>query len=109
LPMGTRCGQIDPGVLLHLLTHGKMTTDELTRLLYFESGLLGLSGISADMRDLLASTAKEAQQAVDYFIYRTTAAIGAMAAVLGGLDGLVFTGGIGEHAVPIRERICKNL
>jgi acetate kinase len=109
LPMGTRCGQIDPGVLLHLLTQGKMTQQQLFDLVWFQSGLLALSGASSDMRDLLAATTTEAREAVDYFVYRTTQAIAAMAAAMQGIDGLVFTAGIGEHAAPIRERISRNL
>jgi acetate kinase len=109
LPMGTRSGQIDPGVLLHLLTQGKLTPQELSDLLQFKSGLLGLSGVSSDMRDLLDATATAAKEAVDYYVYRTTQAIAAMAAAMYGMDGLVFTAGIGEHAGPIRERICRNL
>jgi acetate kinase len=109
LPMGTRSGQIDPGVLLHLLTQGKLTPAQLNDLLWFQSGLLGLSGTSSDMRDLLAATSPETREAVDYFVYRTTQAIVAMAAAMSGMDGLVFTAGIGEHAGPIRERICRNL
>ncbi len=107
LPMGTRCGAIDPGVLLHLLDHEKMTVEALSDLLYKRSGLLGLSGISADMRDLLAHPSAEAAQAVEYFCYRISREIGSLAAALGGLDAIVFTGGIGEHAAPVRARICE--
>jgi acetate kinase len=109
LPMGTRCGQLDPGVLLWLIEFKKMSGKEAIHLVHNKSGLLGLSGISSDMRDLLASDSPHAKEAIDYFVYRTTWYIGALTAVLGGLDGLVFTAGIGEHAVPIRERICRNL
>ena len=109
LPMGTRCGQIDPGVLLWLIDFKKMPARQVIDLVHNQSGLLGLSGISSDMRDLLASDDPHAKQAVDYFIYRLTWYIGALAAALGGLDGLVFTAGIGEHAAPIRERVCRNL
>ncbi len=109
LPMGTRCGQVDPGVLLHLLGEERMTVEALTALLYHESGLLGLSGVGSDMRDLLASDRSEARQAIDYFVYRTTYFAGALTAVLGGLDALVFTAGIGEHAPEIRARICRGL
>jgi acetate kinase len=109
LPMGTRCGSIDPGVLLFLLDEG-MTSEALRLLLYQQSGLFGVSGgISSDMRDLLASKRPEAAQAVDLFVYRTVREIGAMAACLGGLDGLVFTAGIGERSAIIRERICRGL
>jgi acetate kinase len=109
LPMGTRCGQIDPGVLLHLLTQGKLTPSQLFDLVWFQSGLLALSGVSSDMRDLLASATAEAREAVDYFVHRTVQMIAAMAAAMQGIDGLVFTAGIGEHAAPVRERICRNL
>jgi acetate kinase len=107
LPMGTRCGSIDPGVLLHLLDQAKLTVPELTDLLYKRSGLLGLSGISSDMRDLLASQDPQAALAVEYFCYRIAREIGSLTAALGGLDALVFTGGIGEHAPPVRARICE--
>jgi acetate kinase len=109
LAMGTRCGQIDPGVLLYLLDTTEMTVAELSDLLYKKSGLLGLSGLGSDMRDLLASDSLHARQAVDYFIYRATCTAGSLAAALGGVDGLVFTGGIGEHAAEIRARICRGL
>lgn len=106
LPMGTRCGSIDPGVLLYLLEHEKMSVDELSDLLYKQSGLLGISGLSHDMRDLIASVKPEAAEAVEYFCYRIVREIGSLAAALGGLDTLVFTGGIGEHAVWVRARVC---
>jgi len=109
LPMGTRCGQIDPGVLLYLLGEKGMTVAELSDLLYKKSGLLGLSGLGSDMRDLLASNSFAARQAVDYFIYRATCSAGSLVAALGGLDGLVFTGGIGENSAEIRARICRGL
>jgi acetate kinase len=109
LPMGTRCGQIDPGVLLHLLMHASMSGEQLSTLLFDQSGLLGLSGISSDMRDLLKSAQPEAVEAVEYFVYHVARAIASMAAALGGLDGLVFTAGIGEHAAPIRKRVCNQL
>ena len=107
LAMGTRSGSIDPGVLLHLLDQEKMAVGELTNLLYKQSGLLGISGISSDMRDLLADRSEAAAEAVEYFCYRAARAIGSLAAALGGLDALVFTGGIGEHAAPVRARICE--
>lgn len=109
LPMGTRCGQIDPGVLLYLQTVKQMTPAALMDLLYRKSGLLGLSGLSSDMRDLMVSDKPEAAQAVDYFVYRAVGTIGALAANLGGLDGLVFTGGIGENAASIRAKVCRAL
>ncbi len=107
LPMGTRCGSIDPGVLLYLLDQEQLSVKELADLLYKQSGLLGISGISSDMRDLLANPSEEAAEAVEYFCYRIARAIGSLAAALGGVDALVFTGGIGEHAAPIRARICE--
>jgi acetate kinase len=109
LVMGTRCGGIDPGVLLYLLQHEKMTTEDLQHLLYHESGLLGVSGISADMRTLLASQAPAACEAVDLFTFRAAQEIAMMANTLGGLEGLVFTGGIGEHAKEIRSAIGERL
>ena len=108
MPMGTRSGQLDPGVLLYFLGQG-MTAQEITTLLYKDSGLKGLSGLSHDMRTLLASNAPEAAQAIDYYVFRLGREIGAMAAVLGGVDALVFTGGIGEHAAPIRARAMDRL
>ncbi|WP_249139031.1 acetate/propionate family kinase [Actibacterium sp. MT2.3-13A] len=109
LPMGTRTGQIDPGVLLYLMEFEKMDAAALTRLLYKESGLKGLSGISNDMRTLEASDAPEAAQAIDYFTARIRHEIGALTADLGGLDALVFTGGIGEHSALVRERVCGGM
>lgn len=108
LPMGTRCGQIDPGVLLYLMQHHGMNGDEIASLLYKESGLKGLSGRTNDMRVLLASDEPHAKQAIDYFVFRIRREIGGMAAVLGGLDALVFTGGIGENAAPIRAMVCED-
>ncbi|MDU8356989.1 acetate kinase, partial [Pseudomonas syringae pv. actinidiae] len=107
LVMSTRCGAIDPGVLLHLLQDRKLSSDQLTDLLYERSGLLGVSGISGDMQTLLASTDSAATRAVDLFIYRVGREIGSLAAAIGGLDTLVFTAGIGEHAPMIRKRICE--
>lgn len=109
LVMGTRCGSIDPGVLLYLLQHESMSVDDLQHLLYHESGLLGVSGISADMRTLLASGEAAAREAVDLFTFRAAQEIAVMANTLGGLDGLVFTGGIGEHAKEIRSAIGERL
>ena len=106
LCMGTRPGAIDPGVVLHLFQALGMSPPEVEKLLYKKSGLLGLSGISNDMRDLLGSPDPRAQQAVDYFVYQTAKQIGALAAVLGGVDALVFTAGIGERSAEIRRRIC---
>lgn len=109
LPMGTRCGQIDPGVLLYLMDQKGMQADEISDLLYKHSGLKGLSGVSHDMRTLQASDAPEAAQAIDYFVFRIAREIGAMAAVLGGVDGVVFTGGIGENSALVRARVIEGL
>ena len=109
LVMGTRCGAIDPGVLLYLLQKEKMSADEVQHLLYEKSGLLGVSGVSADMRALLASREAAACEAIDLFTFRVAAEVAVMANTLAGLDGLVFTGGIGEHAAEIRQQICDRL
>lgn len=109
LVMGTRSGTIDPGVLLYLQQHENMSVGDVQHLLYHESGLLGVSGISADMRVLLASREAAAREAVDLFVFRTVQEIAVMAASLGGLDCLVFTGGIGEHAKEIRAAIGERL
>lgn len=109
LPMGTRCGELDPGVILYLLQSEGMDAKAIETLLYKESGLKGLSGISNDMRTLEESTAPEAKAAIDYFVYRLKREVGAMAAAVGGLDGLVFTGGIGEHSKLVRARVCADL
>ena len=106
LMMGTRCGSLDPGVLLYLLQHEHLGAGEIERLLYERSGLLGVSGISSDMRELLASSRPEAAEAVDLFVYRISRELGSLAAALGGVDALIFTGGIGEHAAQIRARVC---
>jgi len=108
LCMGTRPGAIDPGVVLHLFQGLKRSAKEVETLLYKKSGLLGISGISNDMRDLLVRSEPEAHLAVDYFVYRVIKEIGALAAVLGGIDGLVFTAGIGENSAEIRRRICEG-
>ena len=107
LPMGTRCGAVDPGVLLYLLDRYGMDARGLEKLLYHESGLLGVSGISSDMRALLASGDAHAAEAVDLFVYRIVREIGSLAAALGGLDALVFTAGIGENTPSIRARVCR--
>ena len=106
LCMGTRPGSLDPGVVLYLFQNLGLSAKEVETLLYKKSGLLGISGISNDMRDLLGRSEPMAQLAVDYFVYRAAKEIGALAAVLGGLDGLVFTAGIGENSAEIRRRIC---
>ncbi|MBI4989848.1 MAG: acetate/propionate family kinase [Rhodocyclales bacterium] len=108
LMMGTRCGAIDPGVLLHLMEFRDLDAAAITKLLYKESGLLGVSGISQDMRALLDSPAPEAAEAVELFCYRVSRELGSLAAALGGLDALVFTAGIGEHAAPVRESVCRQ-
>ena len=108
LMMGTRCGSLDPGVLLYLMENHGMDAKALTRLLYKESGLLGVSGLSQDMRHLLASDQPAARQAVRLFCYRIVRELGSLAAALGGLDALVFTAGIGEHAAPVRQAVCAE-
>ena len=108
LPMGTRCGSIDPGVLLFLFDALGFGVRDVERLLYHESGLLGLSGISSDMRELLESDDPAAQLAVDVFSYRARRELGSLAAALGGLDAVVFTAGIGENQPEIRRRICAG-
>ncbi len=109
LVMGTRCGAIDPGVLLYLLQEQKMSPDEVQHLLYEKSGLLGVSSLSADMRVLLASKEASAREAIDLFTFRVASEVAVMANTLSGLDCLVFTGGIGENASEIRRRICDRL
>ena len=106
LMMGTRCGNLDPGVVLHLMETKGLTVKDMTKMLYKESGLLGVSGISQDMRTLLASDKPEAQQAVELFCYRIARELGSLVAASGGIDALVFTGGIGEHAAEVRRRVC---
>lgn len=108
LVMGTRTGTLDPGVILYLLQHEGMTAAEVERLINQRSGLLGVSGLSSDMRTLLASGNPAAKEAVDLFVYRIGRELGSLVAALGGLDALVFTGGIGEHAAPIRARVCQD-
>ena len=108
LPMGTRTGAMDPGVLLFMFDELGMTVREVERLLYHESGLLGMSGVSSDMRDLLASDLPAARLAVDVFVYRARRELGSLAAALGGLDAVVFTAGIGENQAEIRRRICND-
>src|SRR3954468_7545702 len=107
LCMGTRPGSVDPGVILHLFQTLQLSAKEVETMLYKKSGLLGISGISNDMRDLLRSSEPEARLAVDYFVYQAAKEIGALAAVLGGIDGLVFTAGIGENSAEVRRRICE--
>jgi len=109
LPMGTRCGAIDPGLLLYLLEHEQLSVRELSGLLYRQSGLLGLSGLSNDMRILEASENPEAKQAIDYFVHSVCLNIASMAATIGGVDLIVFTGGIGENSASIRAAVIKQL
>lgn len=110
LPMGTRCGEIDPGVLLYMMQHEGMDARQISDILYKKSGLLGLSGgISSDMRTLEVSEAKEAKEALDYYVREIKREIGALTALLSGLDVLVFTGGIGENSVLIRSRVLENM
>jgi acetate kinase len=107
LPMGTRCGALDPGVILYLLERGH-TRESIAELLWSRSGLLGLSGISDDVRELQASDDARAAQALSFFAYRVARELGSLAAALGGLDALIFTAGIGEHAPAMRARICER-
>ncbi|MFV0361416.1 acetate/propionate family kinase [Tropicimonas sp.] len=111
LPMGTRCGQLDPGVVLYLMEQG-LSRQEISDMLFRKSGLLGMSGISNDMRTLLetdAAQTAEAAEAVEYFIARVKAEIGSLAVANGGIDALVFTGGIGENAWQIRRQVCRDM
>src|SRR6266566_385449 len=107
LPMGTRCGELDPGVVLHLIQQKGMSAEELVDLLYRRSGMLGLSGVSSDFRELLASDDPRARFAVELFCNRVARHIASLAAALGGLDGIVFTAGVGENAAPVRSAICR--
>ena len=108
LVMSRRSGNIDPGVILYLMQEKGMTAEDVSHMLYNESGLLGVSGLSDDMRTLLASDDPLAKDAVDLFVYRVRRELGSMAAALGGIDALVFTAGIGEHAAEIRRRVCDD-
>jgi acetate kinase len=109
VPMGTRSGQLDPGVVLHMIDTLKMTTAEVTKLLYGGSGLKGLSGVSQDVREIEAAGGEAAERALGYFAYRVRREIAALAASIGGIDALVFTAGIGENARALRARICEKL
>jgi acetate kinase len=109
LPMGTRCGTVDPGVILYMMDELGMDARAIETLIYKGSGLLGVSGISSDMRALLASDDPRAHFAVELFAYRIAREIGSLAAAAEGLDALVFTAGIGEHAAPVRERVCRHV
>ena len=108
LPMGTRSGALDPGVMLYLMDQRGMDTHAIEKLIYTQSGMLGISGISSDMRTLLSSGEPRADLAIDLFLYRIRRETGSLVGALGGLDALVFTGGIGENAPQIRERICRD-
>jgi acetate kinase len=106
--MGTRCGTIDPGVVMYLRDQLGMDASAVETMLYRESGLLGVSGISSDMRTLLASDSPRAKTSIDLFLYRLGRELGSLAAALGGIDALVFTAGIGENSASIRERVCRD-
>jgi acetate kinase len=108
LPMGTRCGALDPGVILYLMDQRGMDARAIEKLIYNQSGLLGVSGVSSDMRTLLASDEPRAALAVDLYVYRIARELGSLAAALGGLDAIVFTGGIGENSAEIRARVCRG-
>ena len=108
LPMGTRCGNLDPGVILYLMDELKMDARAIEKLIYQQSGLLGMSGISSDMRTLEANDAPEAKAAIDVFTYRIGRELGSLAAALGGLDAIVFTAGIGENSRSLRARVCGD-
>jgi acetate kinase len=108
LPMGTRSGALDPGVLLYLMDQRGMNARAIEDLVYKKSGLLGISGVSSDMRALTESSDPRAALAIEYFVYRIGRELGSLAAALGGLDALVFTAGIGEHSPLVRERVCKQ-
>ncbi|MDJ0858098.1 MAG: acetate/propionate family kinase [Dinoroseobacter sp.] len=109
LPMGTRCGQLDPGVMLYLMTEEGLDAQAISDLLYKKSGLLGLSGVSNDMRTLEASQSPHAREAIDYYTFRIRRELGAMVAALEGLDGLVFCGGVGENSARIRAEVCDAM
>jgi len=108
LPMGTRCGNLDPGVILYLMDELKMDARAIEKLIYQQSGLLGMSGISSDMRTLQSSDAPEAKAAIDVFVYRIGRELGSLAGALGGLDAIVFTAGIGENSASLRARVCEG-
>jgi acetate kinase len=109
LPMGTRCGSIDPGVIFHLLREHKMDVDSVEDLLYRRAGLLGISGVSNDLRELLANPDPAARLAVEYFVYRIAREIGSLVAAVGGVDGIVFTAGIGENSAAVRAQVCEQI
>ena len=111
LMMGTRCGSVDPGILLYLLQHKGLDASQLDKALNHESGLLGVSGCSSDMRQVLSELPRnpDARLAVDLYVHRIRQTVGSMAATLGGIDALVFTAGVGEHAPEIRRQVCENM
>lgn len=109
LPMGTRSGQLDPGVVLYMMQQDGMTAEEIADTLYRKSGLLGLSGISSDMRTLLAADTPDARKAIEYYVFRIRRELGALSAALEGIDALVFTGGIGENSAAIRQMVCDGM
>jgi len=109
LPMGTRCGQLDPGVLLYLLVEKKMGADDISDLLYKNSGLKGMSGVSQDMRELEASDSPSARDAIDYFVARVRRELAGLAATVDGVEGVVFTGGIGEHSWRVRKAVLTGM
>ena len=104
--MSSRCGSLDPGVVLYLLDELNMSANDISDLLYKKSGLLGVSGVSSDMRELLVSDLPAARFAIDLFVYRVAREVGSLAAAMGGVDALVFTAGIGENSPEIREKVC---
>ena len=108
LPMGTRCGNLDPGVMLYLIDELRMDARAIEKLIYQQSGLLGVSGVSSDMRTLEASSEPDAKLAIDLFAYRIGRELGSLAAALGGVDAIVFTAGIGENSHSLRERVCRD-
>tara|TARA_R110001592_G_scaffold363372_2_gene686237 strand:+ start:113140 stop:114315 length:1176 start_codon:yes stop_codon:yes gene_type:complete len=107
LPMGTRCGDLDAGIILYLLNERRMSSKDISDLLYNKSGLLGISGVSSDMQELLLSDAEGAREAIDFYVYRINREVGALSAIMGGLDALVFTAGVGENSATIRSRVCE--
>ncbi|WP_170326566.1 acetate/propionate family kinase [Ruegeria arenilitoris] len=109
LPMGTRSGQLDPGVVLYMMQQEGMSADEIAEMLYRKSGMLGLSGISSDMRTLLAADTPDARKAIDYYVFRIRRELGALSAALEGIDALVFTGGVGENSAQIRQLVCDGM
>jgi len=108
LPMGTRCGNLDPGVVLYMMDELKMDARAIEKLIYQQSGLLGVSGISSDMRTLEQSAEPSAKAAIDLYVYRIGRELGSLAAALGGVDAIVFTAGIGENSRSLRERVCGD-